>query len=71
MTSQADLLDRAAECERSMEVATDPVRRHVLRRLRDVWINLANDDNDDMAMSPERLREETTELIKMQSDLVQ
>jgi hypothetical protein len=68
MTSQSDLLDRAAECERSMQLAADPVRRHVLKRLRDMWINLANDG---MAMSPERLEEETTELIKMQSDFVQ
>jgi hypothetical protein len=48
-------------------VAADPVRKHVLKRLRDMWINLANDG---MAMSPERLEEETTELIKMQSDFV-
>jgi hypothetical protein len=69
MTSRADLLDRAAQCERAMEVATDdPVRRHVLRRLRDVWINLANDD---MGMSPQRLLEEMAELIKIQSTLVQ
>jgi hypothetical protein len=68
MTNQADFLDRAAECERSMERAADPVRKHVLKRLRDVWIDLASDGT---AMSPERLKEETTELIKMQSDFVQ
>ena len=38
---QADLLDRAAMCERASQATTDPQERASLRVLRDLWTELA------------------------------
>jgi hypothetical protein len=43
MTKQTDLFDRTAECERLMDVASDPDRKELLKLFRDVWIVLANE----------------------------
>jgi hypothetical protein len=43
MTDQTDLFDRAAECERMMNLASDPDEKEILKQCRDMWIALAND----------------------------
>jgi hypothetical protein len=42
MTIQADLFERAAECERLMNLAADSRKQLALRLARDMWIALGN-----------------------------
>jgi hypothetical protein len=42
MTAQASLFERAAECERLMDAASDPEDRETIKLFRDMWIMLAN-----------------------------
>jgi hypothetical protein len=44
MISQAELFRRAAECERLMDLASDPKMREVFKHVREVWIALADDN---------------------------
>jgi hypothetical protein len=37
-----DPWEKAADCERSAQAASDPQRRAVLEKLRDLWVALAN-----------------------------
>jgi hypothetical protein len=41
--TNVDPWEKAADCERSLEVATDPQKRSILTKLRDLWITLGND----------------------------
>ena len=43
--SRADPWDKAAECERAIEVVADPERRVVLEKLRSLWIALGNEQS--------------------------
>ncbi len=43
MIGQADLFDRAAECERLIAAASDPIKKETWKRFRDMWIALANE----------------------------
>lgn len=43
MAEQIELLNRAAECERLIKLATDPVETGTLKQLHDLWIALASD----------------------------
>jgi hypothetical protein len=43
MSRQSELFDRAAECERWMQVTSDPDMQSVIRLLRDLWIALGNE----------------------------
>jgi len=43
MSGQADLFDRAAECERLMDRASDPIKKETWKRFRNMWIALANE----------------------------
>ena len=38
MTEQVDLFDRAAKCERLMDVALDPDQKEAFKQFRDMWI---------------------------------
>jgi hypothetical protein len=40
---RVDPWDKAAECERAIEVVADPERRVVLESLRSLWIALGNE----------------------------
>ena len=42
---RADPWDKAAECERAIEVVADPERRVVLEKLRSLWIALGNEQS--------------------------
>jgi len=39
---KSDLLAHAAECERTLQVATEPEQRHLLQQVREVWLGLAD-----------------------------
>jgi hypothetical protein len=40
--SQIDPWEKAAECDRAMQISSDPVRRDVLKNLQEMWLILAN-----------------------------
>ena len=40
---RVDPWDKAAECERAIEVVADPERRVVLESLRSLWVALGNE----------------------------
>jgi hypothetical protein len=66
MSGQADLFERAAECERLMDAASDPDRKESLKQLRDMWIALANEN---ATMPTEFLAKQIAELEKLQLGL--
>jgi hypothetical protein len=43
MSTQSDLFDRAAKCERLIGLASDPDKKETLKQFRDMWIALANE----------------------------
>lgn len=50
VVNQSNAFNKAAECERLMNVQTNEIKRSACRALREMWINLANDF---ASMSPE------------------
>ena len=64
MSRQLQLFARAAECECLMRVASDPVRRQNLKRLRDMWIVLASESR---WLSRKALTEEIAAIDQIQS----
>jgi hypothetical protein len=48
---KSDLLAHAAECERALQVATEPEQRDLLQQVREVWLGLAREQR--MARDPE------------------
>jgi hypothetical protein len=42
MSRQTELFERAAQCERLSQLASDPVKKAAFQQLRDTWIALAN-----------------------------
>jgi hypothetical protein len=40
--SQIDPWEKAADCNRAIQLSTDPVRKDVLRNLREMWVTLGN-----------------------------
>jgi uncharacterized protein with PhoU and TrkA domain len=63
---QAELFDRAAQCDRLMTSASDSVTRNAFKILRDLWITLANES---LLMTHELLAEEVAALEKIQASL--
>ncbi|HEY6259248.1 MAG TPA: hypothetical protein VIY51_26010 [Xanthobacteraceae bacterium] len=45
MLRQADLFNRAQDCERALDAALDPQKKIALKILRDMWIALANESS--------------------------
>jgi len=43
VVSQADIFDRAEQCERASREAADPERQKLLALLREMWISVANE----------------------------
>jgi hypothetical protein len=43
VSRQSELFDRASECERLMNLASDTVKKQTFKQLRDMWIALANE----------------------------
>ena len=66
MSRQSELFDRAADCERLMNLASDPEKQGLLRQLRDLWITLANES--DLTSAPS-LANEIAAMEKIQSSL--
>ncbi len=60
--SQYALLERAAACDRTLEVVVNPEIRAALKQLREVWVELAEE-------SPTVLREEFANEILLLSRL--
>jgi hypothetical protein len=67
MPGQAELFRHAAECERLMDLASDPVTKRMLEKMRDLWVALANEHK---RMPAGQLIQKIDDLSKMQSDLV-
>jgi hypothetical protein len=61
-----DPWEKAADCERSFHAAIDPQRRAVLRKIRDMWVALANEQSlmleADVAQSAEAINRMHVEL---------
>jgi hypothetical protein len=66
MTKQSDLFDRAEECERQGQLASDLSTQTSFNMLRDLWIALANHSAN---MAADRLAEEVGMLEKIQATL--
>ena len=59
MPSQSDVFNKAAECDRLMNLQTDEVQKSTYRCLREMWIALANEC---ASLSPEKFAREFDEL---------
>jgi hypothetical protein len=66
MSEQSQLFDRAAQCERLMNLSSDPVNKQTLKQLRDMWIALANEST---SMSVQELAKEIISIEAIQSGL--
>jgi hypothetical protein len=66
MSSQFEMFECAAECERLMDAASDPLKKQTLEKLRDMWIALANEG---VSVSPALLAMQLEQLGRVQSDL--
>jgi hypothetical protein len=64
MSEQSMLFDRAAHCERLMNLSSDPVNKETLKQLRDMWIALANESTN---MSAQELAKEIISIEAIQS----
>jgi hypothetical protein len=64
---QADLFDRAEDCERAFSAAGDPEAKAALKILRDMWIALANESS---GLSEASLAKEVAAIEELQSALV-
>jgi hypothetical protein len=61
---QADLFDRAEDCERAFGAAGDPEAKAALKILRDMWIALANESS---GLSEASLAKEVAAIEELQS----
>lgn len=43
MSRQADLFDKAVDCQRAFDLASSPAEKSTFRILRDMWTALANE----------------------------
>jgi hypothetical protein len=60
LLSQADIFERAEQCERASQAAADSQRKVMLELLRDMWIALANET----PFLPEAVIEEQVRIIE-------
>ena len=68
MTDQTNLLERAVECERLMDLASDPISKNTLMQFREIWIGLANESAN---ISADDLTKKVAAIEKMQLALSQ
>ncbi len=66
MLQQADLFDRAKDCERALNAAGDPEKKIAFRILRDMWIALANESS---GLSEVDLARQVAAIEELQSTL--
>jgi hypothetical protein len=64
MSRQAELFDKAANCERAMNMAADPWQQVTFKLLRDMWIALANES---LSMTMPQLAAEIAAIEEIQS----
>jgi|HubBroStandDraft_6_1064221.scaffolds.fasta_scaffold3291592_1 hypothetical protein len=64
MSRQAELFDKAADCERAMNTASEPWQKVTFRLLRDMWIALANES---LSMTKPQLANEIAAIEEIQS----
>jgi len=67
MTRQADLFDKAADCERAMGMVSDPHEKIALKLLREMWTSLANDS---LGSSERYLMEQIAAIEELQRAVV-
>jgi hypothetical protein len=67
MSGQAELFDRAAECNRLMNLESNEDRKTAFRLLGEMWIALANECP---GMSAERLAKEISSIEEIQNGIV-
>ena len=65
--SQADLWNKAAECTRAIEAASDPLQREMLTNLRTLWTNLANES----PFLGDKLADQIATINRIHDDLMQ
>ena len=63
---KCDLLARAAECERALQVATEPEQRDLLQQVRDVWLGLAREQR--MARDP-KMQKAIADLKRLHAEI--
>jgi hypothetical protein len=63
MSRQAELFDKAADCERGMNTVSDPWQKVTFRLLRDMWIALANES---VSMTKPQLANEIAAIEEIQ-----
>lgn len=66
MSRQADLFNKAADCQRALELATSPEQQIALRLLRDMWTCLANES---LNLPPDQLAKEIAAIEELQSNV--
>ena len=64
MSRQAGLFDKAADCERAMNAASDPWQKVSFKLLRDMWIALANES---LSMTKPQLANEIAAIEEIQA----
>ncbi len=64
MSEQRDAFNKAAECERLVNLETDEVQRTAYRALRDMWISLANEC---VSMTPGEFVRQLNDLDQIQT----
>jgi hypothetical protein len=67
MSSQSDLLNKAAECERLMNLETNEDKKLAFKLLREMWIAVANES---ATLEPEELARQIASVEKIQARLV-
>jgi hypothetical protein len=65
---QRDLWEKAAECIRAIDTASDPEQRKMLTALRDIWIDLANESLGPSEMHVAKL---AARMAQLQANLTQ
>jgi hypothetical protein len=66
MPRQAELFNKAAECQRALELATSPEQQIALRLLRDMWTALANES---VSLPPDQLAKEIAAIEELESNV--
>jgi hypothetical protein len=60
--SLVDPFEKAADCERAIQISTDPVRKDILHNLQQMWIALATERAH---LTPERLAREAEVISRL------
>ncbi len=64
--TRIDPWEKAADCERALQIAADPQQKMILKNLRDLWVALANESG---FMSADQLAEESEAIGRLHLEL--